>query len=650
MKYKRTKPRPVVALPLATQFNEVVAMDIKEIKGYKVLHMVDHATRYSVAAVLKTKEAKEIVSVVYRCWIAYFGAPKSFLTDNGREFDNSHFREMAQSMNSIVRTTAAHSPWSNGLNERHNGILGEMVVKTMEDINCSIEISLGWSVSAKNSLSNVRGYSANQLVFGYNPNTPSVLVSDLPALETVSTSEVVANNLNAMHAARRAFMMSESSERLQRALRHQVRTDQFSTYQTGDMVYFKRPGVDRWMGPGTVIGSEHKQVLVKHGGSYVRVHPCRLQLYRNGEIGRVQAEPTDLSSGRINSDNDYDMPLENDAVIECLEYPDAENETPNMSELVRQSNDSRHQVTPQSETVNNPIHPRANPTNKNVCSKLQLPKPGDVIKCKLTSEEDDQWTSMKVISRGGKATGANKHVMNVSIDDKPPTWLDFKKSVTEWKISDNVCSEEESFEDSNEVLYECNDILAMSDHTGEEWKDAKESELSSWKENSVYEKVRDVGQDRIQTRWVCTTKETANGKMPKARLVARGFQDQQASLTRSDSPTCAKESLRLVLMVVSSRSWGLNAMDIKTAFLQGMNFEREVYVVPPKEAAVEKGYIWKLNKCVYGLTDASRVWYLTVKKELTKLGMCVSSHDEAVFTFHQAGRLQGIVSTHVDDF
>ena len=29
---------------------------------------------------------------------------------------------------------------------------------------------------------------------------------------------------------------------------------------------------------GTVIGQDGQQVLVKHGGSYVRVHPCHLLL------------------------------------------------------------------------------------------------------------------------------------------------------------------------------------------------------------------------------------------------------------------------------------------------------------------------------------------------------------------------------------
>ena len=47
---------------------------------------------------------------------------------------------------------------------------------------------------------------------------------------------------------------------------------------------------------------------------------------------------------------------------------------------------------------------------------------------------------------------------------------------------------------------------------------------------------------------------------------------------------------------------------MKTAFLQGKKIEREVYICPPKEAATNK--VWKLQKCVHGLSDASRYWYL----------------------------------------
>ena len=45
--------------------------------------------------------------------------------------------------------------------------------------------------------------------------------------------------------------------------------------------------------------------------------------------------------------------------------------------------------------------------------------------------------------------------------------------------------------------------------------------------------------------------------------------------------------------------------------------KQEIYICPPKEAATNK--VWKLQKCVCGLGDASRYWYLRVK-ELINLG------------------------------
>ena len=101
---------------------------------------------------------------------------------------------------------------------------------------------------------------------------------------------------------------------------------------------------------------------------------------------------------------------------------------------------------------------------------------------------------------------------------------------------------------------------------------------------------------------------------------------------------------------MSSYGWTCRSMDIKTAFLQSKQIDRLVYLEPPHEAKVPPGYVWKLSKCVYGLTDASRSWYLTVKDELLKLGAVASKLDEAIFTWYCGDKLHGIMTTHVDDF
>ena len=152
-----------------------------------------------------------------------------------------------------------------------------MLTKIMAEQSCSLEVAVAWVISAKNSLKNVHGFSPNQLVFGSNPNFPNAMNNEPLALERKTTSQIVAENLNAMHAARQAFIQSESAEKLQRALRHQVRTSGDTKYFTGDAVYYKRKD-DAWKGPGAVIGQEGNQILVKHGSVYIRVHPCHLKL------------------------------------------------------------------------------------------------------------------------------------------------------------------------------------------------------------------------------------------------------------------------------------------------------------------------------------------------------------------------------------
>ena len=64
-------------------------------------------------------------------------------------------------MNIQICTTAAESPWSNGLVERHNALLGMTVSKVMTVFNCQLEVAAAWSVSAKNCLKNVYGFSPN---------------------------------------------------------------------------------------------------------------------------------------------------------------------------------------------------------------------------------------------------------------------------------------------------------------------------------------------------------------------------------------------------------------------------------------------------------------------------------------------------------
>lgn len=72
---------------------------------------------------------------------------------------------MAENFNIEIRTTAGYSPWSNGLLERHNQTLTEIILKVKWENGCDWHTALDRALMAKNSMVNVHGYSPHQLVF-----------------------------------------------------------------------------------------------------------------------------------------------------------------------------------------------------------------------------------------------------------------------------------------------------------------------------------------------------------------------------------------------------------------------------------------------------------------------------------------------------
>ena len=110
LKFKRTPSRPVVSIPLATNFNEVMVMDLKELVKGKIwfLHLIDAATCFSLAAVIYNKHAATVINKVMLPWIASgFGAPGMFLADNGSEYETEESRDMYENLNIQVQNTTA---------------------------------------------------------------------------------------------------------------------------------------------------------------------------------------------------------------------------------------------------------------------------------------------------------------------------------------------------------------------------------------------------------------------------------------------------------------------------------------------------------------------------------------------------------------
>ena len=316
---------------------------------------------------------------------------------------------------------------------------------------------------------------------------------------------------------------------------------------------------------------------------------------------------------------------ENESETTEREEMEGEEETTGEGGMVEEDEEGRQeeqaQETGQGREVRTEVQERG-------VSRASIPelREGDNIKAmkKDTGEEKE----FEILSRAGKKK-SKRWSDSYNVEEKETGqkyWVDLREY-------DNVrrCTEEE------EVLLVC--------EPGEV-ELAKMKEFQSWRDNEVYEEVRDEGQRSVSVRWVVTNKEKEGKVVCKARLVARGFEEEEGMKT--EAPTCAAETMRLGLTVILYKGWESMSLDVKTAYLQGDKMVREVYVKPPKEAKTKN--LWKLKKTIYGLKDAARAWYDRVVAVFKEIGGERSSLEPTLFVWKREEELIGLICIHVDDF
>ena len=116
--YAKTPSRPIVCMPMATKFNEKVAMDLKQWKSRWILHTNDMWSRYTMSIFIDRKKPSNVIDNLMTHWIGKFGVMGALMTDNGGEFSSDEMREITSVLNIQLCTTAGESPFQNGLCER----------------------------------------------------------------------------------------------------------------------------------------------------------------------------------------------------------------------------------------------------------------------------------------------------------------------------------------------------------------------------------------------------------------------------------------------------------------------------------------------------------------------------------------------------
>jgi hypothetical protein len=117
----------------------------------------------------------------------------------------------------------------------------------------------------------------------------------------------------------------------------------------------------------------------------------------------------------------------------------------------------------------------------------------------------------------------------------------------------------------------------------------------------------------VSGKWLYHHKHNADGALAryKACWVIRGFSQQHGlDYDETFSPVIKPASIHTVLSLIVSSDWPIHQLVMKNAFLHGTPNET-VYWQQPLGFIdpARPNYVCKLNKALYGVKQAPRVWY-----------------------------------------
>ena len=168
------------------------------------------------------------------------------------------------------------------------------------------------------------------------------------------------------------------------------------------------------------------------------------------------------------------------------------------------------------------------------------------------------------------------------------------------------------------------------------WKNVADDEINSHAKNNTWT-LTPLPPNRvcIPSGWDFKVKTDRFGHLlrRKARFFAKGYrQEKGVDYLESFAPVVRYDSLRLILAIAAVRDLEIVLLDATTAFLNG-EVEDEIYIAQPEGYVVvgRETDVCRLNKGIYGICQASRIWNQLLHAALLRFGLSQSTADPCVY-------------------
>ena len=241
--------------------------------GYKyIFNLNDHASKLACSFPAKTLEAKECAKLIFQ-WICRYGIPECILTDQGRNYESELTAELMEMLDiNKLRCTSYHA-MGNGLNERYNRTLQEMLKPMVnEHQNDWDEYLEATNFAYNTAVHATTKCTPYELVFGMKPKVPLDLLAESPKLELFFNPESYAETIQ--EELRRAYKrVSEARDlKMDKAKLRYDRKVRAASFNVNDKVWL----LDTAMKKGVC-----KKLSKKYKGPYnviTRLEDCNYTL------------------------------------------------------------------------------------------------------------------------------------------------------------------------------------------------------------------------------------------------------------------------------------------------------------------------------------------------------------------------------------
>ncbi|CAI7897660.1 unnamed protein product [Closterium sp. NIES-53] len=194
---------------------------------------------------------------------------------------------------------------------------------------------------------------------------------------------------------------------------------------------------------------------------------------------------------------------------------------------------------------------------------------------------------------------------------------------------------------------------ALGGEHREKWREAMDKELKALDERNTW-KVVPIGVARNKTvltgKWVFRVKTKADGTIDKfkARWVVRGFdQEHGCDFTETFAPVSRHTSLRILLAIAAMKKKKLRQIDVANAFLYAP-VDAEIFVELPHGSHGEPNQVCQLQKSLYGIKQAPRLWQQYLHARLIRIGFRQLPHDQGMYRLTK-GTDYILLIVYVDD-